>query len=260
VRADPLAVRVWRGFRAPVMDLKAFYERLGTVFVPATVLMQIEAGLDTYIPTVLGGLDGKPDTVPDETAILYWESQATYTDGFKRLAVRTYTLTHGAVYTPASGAAFPVPFAGEIVAEQPYNLVDAVVDWMRGGTVRHLVGARDPEESVEAFHAGIAAALGGDAPLPLGAIVCAGDEYLTYWQLDAGAPGDAGPPADAAAPAAGSSPAGDRVEALAGLCSWSHVSTARPTTIEAGLWDEWPGMEIEPGQTMNLQFKRRWET
>lgn len=243
MRADPLAVRVWRGFRAPTMDLKAFYERLGNVFVPATVLMQIEAGLDTYIPTVLGGLDGKPDTVPDETAILFWDSQAAYTDGFKRLAVRTYTLTHGAVYTPASGAAFPQPFLSLIVAEQPYNLVGSVADWMHGGTVRHLVGSRNPEDSVEAFHAGVAAAMSASVPLPAGAIVCAGDEYVTYWQLDDG------PPAS-----------GDRVELLAGICGWSHVSTAAPTTIEAGLWDEWPGMEIDPGQTMNLQFKRRWET
>ena len=75
-----------------------------TVFVPSTVLMQIDIGLEGYIPSVLGGLEGKPDTVPDETAILFWESQQTYRDGFKTLAVRTYTLTHGAVYTAASGA------------------------------------------------------------------------------------------------------------------------------------------------------------
>jgi len=141
------------------MELKDFYQRLGAVFVPATVLMQIEAGLDTYVPTVLGGLDGKPDTVPDETAILFWDSQAAYADGFERLAVRTYTLTHGAVYTSVSGAAFPHPFASQVVAEQPYNLVDSAVDWMHGGTVRHLVGSRNPEDSIDAFHAGIAAAL-----------------------------------------------------------------------------------------------------
>jgi hypothetical protein len=223
------------------MDLEAFYLRLGAVFVPATVLMQIEAGLDSYLPTVLGGLPGKPDTVPDETAILFWESQDAYTDGFKTLAVRTYTLTHGAVYTPASGAAFPQPFAGQIVADQPYNLVETAVDWMRGA-VRHLVGARPAEVAPPDFHAAIATALGGAEPLPAGAIVCAGDDYLTYWQLDPGAPGG-----------------GDRLAALTALCAWSHGSTAAPTTLGVDLWADWPGLTIEPGQTMNLQFRRRWE-
>jgi hypothetical protein len=229
------------------MELKDFYQRLGTVFVPATVLMQIEAGLDTYIPTVLGGLDGKPDTVPDETAILFWESQDTYTDGFKTLAVRTYTLTHGAVYTPASGAAFPQQLGaqiGELAFDQSANLVDSVVDWMHGGTVRHLVGSRKPEEGVAGWLAGLNAAMSPEAaPLSAGAIICVGESYVAYWQLDAGAPA-----------------ARDRVELIAELCDWSHVSTAAPTTVEAGLWDGWPGMEIDPGQTMNLQFKRRWET
>lgn len=247
MRADPLAVRVWRGFRAPTMSLEDFHQRLGTVFVPATVLMQIEAGLDTYIPTVLGGLEGKPETVPDETAILFWESQDTYTDGFKTLAVRTYTLTHGAVYTPASGAAFPGQLGvaiGELAFDQPANLVDSVVDWMHGGTVRHLVGARKPEDAVAGWLAGLNAAMFPEAaPLPAGAIICVGESYVAYWQLDAGPP-----------------TARDRIDLIAELCAWSHVSTAAPTAIEAGLWDQWPGMEIDPGQTMNLQFKRRWET
>ena len=71
------AVRVWRGFRATTMALPDFFTRLGTVFVPATVEMQIQVGLDAYFPTVPAGLSGKPDTVPDETAILFWDSQQT---------------------------------------------------------------------------------------------------------------------------------------------------------------------------------------
>ena len=69
------AVRVWRGFRLPTLTLPAFYDKLGTVFVPATVKLQINAGLHSYTPTVPAGLEGKPDYVPDETAILFWKSQ-----------------------------------------------------------------------------------------------------------------------------------------------------------------------------------------
>ena len=38
----PDAVHVWRGLRLSSLELAAFYGRLGTVFVPATVLMQID--------------------------------------------------------------------------------------------------------------------------------------------------------------------------------------------------------------------------
>jgi hypothetical protein len=241
VRTDPDAVRVWRGFRAPTIDLKAFYERLETVFVPSTVLMQIDAGLEGYIPSVLGGLEGKPDTVPDETAILFWESQQTYRDGFKTLAVRTYTLTHGAVYTAASGAEFPVLFAGELKANQPYNLVDQAVDWMHG-TVRHLAGARPEDVDPESFRAGLAEVLSGGVGLA-GAIVCAGDDYVVYWDLRGDGP-EHGP---------------DLLPELAARTAWNHVATAQPTSLEIGLWDEWPGMEIEPGASLNMQFQRRSE-
>lgn len=241
MRADPNAVRVWRGFRSPEIELPAFYQRLETVFVPSTVLMQIEAGLEGYVPTVLGGLPEKPDTVPDETAILFWESEQTYRDGFKTLAVRTYTLTHGAVYTAASGAEFPLQFSGELKANQPYSLVDEAADWMLG-TVRHLVGARPEGVDPDGFRDGLAEAL-AQGTAAEGGIVCAGDDYLVYWQLD-------GEQA-----AAGS----DLLAELAGHLAWSHTVTAEPTSLEVGLWQEWPGLPIEQGQSLNMQFKRRSE-
>src|SRR5580698_1730575 len=117
---SPNAVRVWRGYRLPTLPIDQFYSKLGTVFVPATVLMQIDAGLYSYTPTVPAGLDGKPDTTPDETAILFWDSQETYWNGFTTLAVRTYTLTHGGVYLTANGqsrADLPVLFSGSLTPD-----------------------------------------------------------------------------------------------------------------------------------------------
>jgi len=240
VKPDPTAVRVWRGFRSPEIDLPAFYQRLETVFVPSTVLMQIDAGLQAYIPTVLGGLPEKPDAVPDETAILFWESQQTYRDGFETLAVRTYTLTHGAVYTAASGAEFPVGFAGELQADQPYALVDRPADWMQG-TVRHLAGAR-PEGVEPGDFRDRVAALFANGTGAEGAVVCAGDDYLVYWQLDL-------------QPADGSG----LLEELVGHLAWSHTATAEPTSLEVELWEEWSGLPIEQGQSLNMQFQRRSE-
>jgi hypothetical protein len=239
----PDAVRVWRGFRDPALQLSAFYERLNTVFVPATVLMQIDAGLDVYIPTVAAGLPGKPDEAPDETAILFWGSQQTYSDAFKKLAVRTYTLTHGAVYTPSSGAGFPLMFAGELAVDQPYFLVEDEADWMRGA-VRHLIGARPAEVDPGRFRAQIGELLlAAQASELHGAIACAGNDYVVYWELESSSPNGSA----------------ERFAALAECSAWSHTVASQPTKLDSGLWEDWPGMNIAPGDSLNLQFRRRWE-
>jgi hypothetical protein len=239
----PDAVRVWRGFRGPTIELPAFYERLNAVFVPATVLMQIDAGLDGYMPTVLAGLPEKPDEVPDETAILFWDSQQAYRDSFKTLAVRTYTLTHGAVYTQGSGAGFPLSFAGALNAEQPYYLAEHPADWMRGA-VRHLVAGRPTGVEPGTFHAQIAEQLvTAQRSGVRAAIACAGEDYLVYWELEDEDPASTD----------------ERFAALSALAAWSHTASAQPVSIDVGLWEEWAGMGIAPGDSLNLQFERRWE-
>lgn len=237
----PDAVRVWRGFRSPSLAQSDFFERLSTVFVPATVEMQIQVGLDVYIPTIPAGLDYKPSTVPDETAILFWDSQQTYHDGFKTLATRTYTLTHGAVYTPESRADFPLLFQGTLQLETPYYLFDQPVDWMHGD-VTHIIAGPPSDIPAWQFRAEVARVVSEiqERAEATGAIVCVGAEYLVYWQLD------------------GSDAAGLKdLEALAG---WSVVRQPAPTHLPKGLWDVWPGMDIGPGDSFNMQFKRRWES
>jgi hypothetical protein len=220
------------------MNLADFFTRLGTVFVPATVEMQIQIGLDAYIPSVPAGLPGKPDTVPDETAILFWDSQQTYLDGFRTLAVRTYTLTHAAVYTPQSGADFPLAWVDELVAGQPYQLASQPADWMPG-PVTHLIGARPQATAPADFRAALADALSETMSASLaGGVICAADDYVVYWAL-----GDDG----------------GGVSKLAACCEWNHVATPEATSLEAGLWDEWPGLTVGSGTSMNMQFQRRWQ-
>jgi hypothetical protein len=237
----PDAVRVWRGYRANSLAVKDFLKNLGSVFVPATVEMQIAVGLDCYIPSILAGLPDKPDSVPDETAILFWDSPQTYKDAFGTLAVRTYTLTHGPVYRTPSQAQFPVRFAGTLAPEQPYFLFSQPADWMRG-RVCHLIGARRPDIIPEDFRVKLGAVLAkiqsqGDAS---GAIVCAGDDYLVYWELADAVPSDG-------------------VKSLRALLDWAQILTPNPNQLKAGLWDIWPGMSIAPGASLNFQFQRRWE-
>lgn len=240
----PDAVRVWRGYGNPEMSLQEFLERLGTVFVPTTVLMQIDAGLEGYLPAVLGGLPDKPAGVPDEAALVLWEAQQTYTDGFQTLGVRSYSLTHNAVYVPPSAAQFPLAFAGELQSEQPYHLFAGPADWMRGEAV-HLAGARPAQLAPADFRTQAAAALTRiqSAGELAGAIVCAGEDYLVYWAL--GAPGSPAPGASA--------------RELAALCGWQQTVELQPTPMEFGLWQRWPGIETASGQGFNMQFRRRRE-
>lgn len=236
----PDAVRVWRGFRSPQLPQDEFFQRLGTVFVPSTVLMQIRVGLDVYIPTIPCGLDGKPDTVPDETAILFWETLAAHDEAFKTLAARTYTLTHGAVYTAESRADFPGYYEGELVANQPYYLFKDPADWMHG-EVTHLVGGPPAGSSSAGWYEGVTMAISGvqQRGAADGAIVCATDSYLVYWQL--GAPDDPG------------------LAELQRLAGWHIDRSPVPTSIDHGLWDDWPGMTVTPGDSFNMQWTRRNE-
>jgi len=246
----PDAVRVWRGFRLPELDVGQFYSKLGTVFVPATVLMQIDAGLHSYTPAVPAGLPGKPATVPDETAILFWESQATYWNGFTRLAVRTYTLTHNGVYVTQnnqSRADFPVGFAGALTADQPVYLFEKPADWMHGA-IAHLVAARPAALEPAAFFATVAkvlATIRGTVPLD-GAIACVGNDYLVYWELGPIAPG------------ARLGPSGIPL-LQAALSDWKQSFTAAPTFLPIGMWDTWSGMDVRAGSSFNMQFKRQSE-
>lgn len=240
VAIPPDAVRVWRGYRSSAIDQPTFFQRLGTVFIPSTVEMQILAGLDTYIPTVPCGMANKPATTPDETAILFWDSQETYTNCFQLLACRTYTLTHGACYTPQSGAAFPVLFAGSLTAEQPVYLIDKPADWMHG-KVTHVIGGRPANAQPADFINKVTAALTTiqTAAAVDGAIACVGNDYVVYWVLN---------------------DKKNTAGTVAALCDWNYVVKPKNYTLKKGLWDVWPGMTVNPGNSFNMQFKRRWES
>lgn len=251
---SPDSVRVWRGWRLQKSEndepipIDYFYSKLGTVFVPATVLMQIDAGLHSYIPTVPGGLSGKPDLVPDETAILFWSSEQSYWNGFNKLAVRTYTLTHGGVYTPQSRADLPTLFAGTLAFDEPVYLFNKKADWMHG-TVNHLVAGRAPQVDPQAFQTAIASVLTtiqNQVPLD-GAIACIGNDYLVYWELR---PTDAGTP----------TPATGIPILQAAINGWNQSFTAAPTYLPIGLWDTWAGMDVRAGSSFNMVFKRAGES
>lgn len=251
VLTTPDAVRVWRGFKSTAMTIEQFYNKLGTVFVPATVKFQIDAGLHSYTPAVPAGLAGKPDYVPDETAILFWKSQQTYWNGFTRLSVRTYTLTHGGVYittgTPLSRADFPVLFSGPdtLNVDAPVFLFDNNADWMNG-SIRHLIAERPRDMDLATFKNSVAGALAKIQqlnPKLVAAIACIGDEYLVYWELGALAPGTGTPVSGI-----------PLLQPI--LTGWNQVLSPAPTYLPIGIYDEWAGMDVRAGSSFNMQFER----
>lgn len=251
VLSPPDAVRVWRGFKSPGLTTEQFYSKLGSVFIPATVKFQIDAGLHSYTPAIPAGLEGKPDYVPDETAILFWKSQETYWNGFTRLAVRTYTLTHGGVYittgTPLSRADFPILFtdASSLLVDAPVFLFDADVDWMNGN-INHLIAERPRDIDIETFRNNVANQLSQIQQLNASlqsAIACIGEEYLVYWELSPIASGV-------------SSPVSGIPLLQSILTGWSQVLSPAPTYLPIDIYEEWSGMDVRGGSSFNMQFKR----
>ena len=113
------------------------------------------------------------------------------------------------------------------------------------GNVRQWLVGRPASRSADDFrsaYAGVLASIQASDQLD-GGVACAGDDYFVFWGLGAGV-------ADPI----------EQLAAVGGEESWSQEFTPQPTTLEAGLWDQWPGMTIGAGDSFNMQFKRRWES
>lgn len=237
----PDSVHVWRGFRAHGKSYEDFAKFLGAVFVPACALLQPDAGLRAYVPS-MPSQEGKPSTVPDQTALMFWATQQAYDDAFKTVAVRAYTNLHGDAYGPGSSAQFPVPLARQLVAEQPYYFFDNPSDWMLGA-VRHLVGARPAPQTAEEFldiigtwaaHYQQRKPEGVDA-----ALLCVGNNYVAFWEHWTVGQGVLASPLDE----------------LSGLVMSYLNKTAEPVAPE-GLWADWPGFDLIRHNCVNVQLQR----
>jgi hypothetical protein len=240
----PDAVRIWRGFRNPSLSEDKFFEDLGSVFVPATVEMQWRSGLDAYIPSFPAG-KGKPATVPDETAILFWDSQLAYHNGFNTLAIRTYSMTHASVYNTQqkkSTADFPDLYQGTLQAGQCYYFFPGSIDWMQG-TVFHVAGGRPLKTTPATFLSSIQAWATGyqqnNPDTAAGAIICATADYVVFWCCIPNGVGGTG------------------MAGLTRLCDVYHNKAARPVALPAGMFDNFLGLVVKPGDSFNMQFTRR---
>ena len=245
----PNAVYVWRGFMSAALNYDQFAAFLGTVFVPACVQLQPPIGLRAYLPTMVPQAN-KPAAVPDQTALMFWRTPAAHDEAKVALAERIYSNLHGDVYdmNRSSKPQQEVPKAidatsGALEPEQPYYLLDGDADWMQG-LVHHLVGARRPDLSASDFLTGAASwakALRQQPPSCAdAALVCCGNDYAVAWIHGT---------ADSAA-------LQPSLEALAKLTQPILSVDSHAVSMDAGLWDDWPGLDLSSAACLNIQFPR----
>lgn len=243
VPVPPSSVRVWCGFMSG-SDRPQFFKQLGTVFIPSTVLLMRHLGLTAYFPGVAPA--DRPDSCPDEVAIVFYESQKTYTAAARSVGGRLYALLHLPVFRFGKGgswSAFPVPFADTLRPRSAYHLFDGAIDWYGGHTRLHI-GTRDTTTNPDAFRRGLqgVCATLRDRPGTVdGALVAVDDDYFVFWDHRM------------------ESRAGDDAH-LAAFAKFSRtVMSGKAEELNANghLYEPWDGVAIKGGESLSLRFERR---
>lgn len=236
------AVQIWTGYRNAGLTSAELLRHLGETFIPATALMQPPIGLRAYLPGVFSAED-LPAGVPEETALLFWDSQSACSASLGSLADRMYALAQSEVYDmSASGASFPVALTSPLVVGQPYYLLDQPVDWMAGRAFQLLIelpGGAGAE--LLSGLAGWARGVAGSPPDGLaGAYLLVGSSYLAWWELWAD----------------GAEPLATLREALSTYGRTVAGGPLLPAAITAPLDMVWQGITVQAGDLYNLQFNR----
>lgn len=145
VLVAPDAVRVWRGFRRKELCEDEFFQKLGSLFMPASVQVQSKVGLTAYLPTVLPR--DKPAAVPDEIALVFYQYQDAYVEAKDTVGGRAYSELHELAFDlNRSLTGFPQMFAGTLVPDGRYHLFDQRVDW-QAGHAEVFVGVRSGDDA-----------------------------------------------------------------------------------------------------------------
>lgn len=252
VPVSPDSVRVWRGYRQSGWTPEAFCEKLGMVFIPSAVQTQVPLGMTAYLPTVLP-ID-KPETVPDEIALVFYESKEIYGKTFQSTTGRAYGLLHSTIFAPTRGrnvelksaSGWPSLLEEDAVRDQAYHLLSNDVDWQHGA-VHVYVGARKEQTSNEDFadHFFNACRLVQDST-PRGldaAIVVFSAHYVALWEHWSSS----------------------KTKRHAGRKAFQRLADsvldqdAVPLKVVADGFATYPGIDIQGGECLNVQFTRRRE-
>ncbi len=146
------AVRVWRGYKKEGVKTEIFLKKLSEVFIPATAMFQKNFGLKAYIPVITPMK--KTESIPDEIALVFYESKEKYGESFSTVAGRTYGDLHGTIFSydevRKSKSSWPEYFEKDLKTGIPFFLFNKDVNWQNGG-VRVFIIEKKEETSVDKF-------------------------------------------------------------------------------------------------------------
>ena len=238
----PGAVRVWRGYRLTTLSPQDFLSALGSIFIPASAQLQRLYGLTAYLPTVMPL--GKPDSVPDEIALVFYESQQAYNNTKLTVGGRAYSSLHSTVFAlPRSESGFPSLLGRTLQFDTPYHVFKKAVDWQLGFT-QVFVGTRPDAITPQQFAAGLLRylnALREHCPSGLdGAVICATAACVLYWEHWT----------DENASLRG------RIADLPKLADRILLQAYTPTPIVIDLTAHYRGLTVTGGESFNIQFAR----
>lgn len=238
------SVRVWRGFKATGLPYAKFCEQLGTVFIPGTVQLLAPLGLTAYLPAVLPA-DHAPE-LPDEIALLFYESREVYQNSFATTAGRIQGLIHGPVFDASrSQSGFPKKLLDQLKTGDAYRLFEHQADWYLG-ICRVLVGTRKRHLKPHAFRDGILRAAKGlqQAPPPGldAAILTVADDWIVYWEHLS--------EDSTLAPSGLLQRINDTIDVV-------MDSVATRAVVPSGLGNAHSGLAVEGGEFWNMKLDRR---
>jgi len=244
VPVKPDAVRVWCGYRTDGLDGPTFRKALGRNFLPFCIQSQPPLGLTAYLPAILP--DDRPDGVPDEIALVFYESQDVYRAAAKTTIGRIYGALHGTVFSRNSTSSFPSLLEDAIKPNTPYYLLNQEADWYLG-TARVLVGTRRDLSLPTDFRARYLAGLKAIQKRPSkgldGAITTVTDDWAIYWEhwTEEGAQ-DSVP--------------NRHVDRLRRELDVVLLKWFQPRRVPTWMFERYDGMELQGGECLIPQFTR----
>lgn len=146
--------RFWRGFKREDLPAADFFRRLIGEFMPATVQTHGHEGLLAYLVALPPASGTK--TVPDEIALVAYESEAVYRRLTQTPHGKAYQQKHWEIFARGvSKSLVPQPFdlvsRREFKGERAFDVLNSPVDWQEG-TTAFFLGFRKPSLRPDFFH------------------------------------------------------------------------------------------------------------
>ena len=141
-------VRIWRGFALDSLEHEEFVHGLNHALFPATAaLTHTQAKLRAYLPVVVGGEDQFVQ-LPDEVALLSYESEEAYRNYRSTPAGKHYGALHGDFFTRgASHSLVPKKYIGELQPNNAYEIVSSNSSWQNHETYFRVIAHSEKTQS-----------------------------------------------------------------------------------------------------------------